>query len=326
MKRVLLLFLLLTTVFFCAVLFTACDSKTKQDVVYENEKYGFSVDLPGDFAEKVDIREDGSFIYFVDKEVQAAHPEQVFGVTGRIEIYDKREITRENLKELEDMYGFRYLGESVDYYFGWAHATDVQVPPDASEKTEHNFRALEKEFDAVVESFAIKKPVDEEPAGTTSGQSIPNGVDEYSLSSDTGQLSLRNWYDEAELCAVLGEPVSETNEVLGSEADTHSGSHLKTLKYEGLVVQMFSPRDNGKEFWLMSMDLTSSKLQTPGGINVGSPLAGLKEAYSDLEIVPDGRSDANNCAYRISRERYEYITFEVERGIIKEIKLYVELP
>jgi hypothetical protein len=325
-KRVLVLFLLLTTLFLCPALFAACDSDSRGDFVYENEKFGFSLNLPGDFAEKVEIREDGNFVYFVAKEVQAAYPEQIFGVIGRIEIYDKREITRESLKELEDMYGFKYLGESVDYYFGWAHATDVQVPPDASEKTEQDFRALEKEFDAVIESFSLKKSAGEEPAGTTTGQNAPESVGEYSLISDRGQLSLRNWYDQAELSAVLGEPVAETNEVLGREADTHAGSHLKTLKYEGLVVQMFSPRDNGKDFWLMSMDLTSPKLQTTRGITVGSPLTELKEAYTGLEMVPDGRSDPNNCAYWINRERYEYMTFEVEKGIIKEIKLYVELP
>ena len=118
--------------------------------------------------------------------------------------------------------------------------------------------------------------------------------------SDRGQLTLRNWYDQAELSAVLGEPVAETNEVLGREADTHSGSHLKTLKYEGLVVQMFSPRDNGKDFWLMSMDLTSPKLQAPGHY-CWLPLTGLKEAYTGLEMVPDRRS-SNNCAYGINRE------------------------
>jgi hypothetical protein len=114
--------------------------------------------------------------------------------------------------------------------------------------------------------------------------------------------------------------------VLGSTADTHSGSHIKTLKYEGLTVQLFSPEDNGKEFWIMNMLLTNERLKTPGGITVGSTLADLKGAYKDLEIKPDGRTDIDNCAYRLSRERYEYMEFEVEEGIVKEIKLYVELP
>jgi hypothetical protein len=324
---VLLSIMLFTTVLVCAVLLSACNSKPKQDVVYENEKYGFSLKLPGDFAQKVDIREEENFIYFVDKEVQAKHPEQVFGVIGRIENYDKKESSLENLKELEDAYGFRYLGESGKYYYGWAHATDVQVPTDASEKTIQRFRALEKEFDAVIGSFTIKKSDDGEIAAAAGQQNPQNSTDEYSLMADNRPISLKGWYKEADLSALLGKLVSETDEVLGSEADTFSGSHIKTLKYEGLVVKLFSPKDNGKEFWLMSMDLTSSKLQTPGGITVGSTLAQLKEAYKDIEIVPDGRTDASNCAYRFGmREGYKYITFEVEKGIVKEIKLLVELP
>ena len=138
-------------------MFAACDSDSRGDFVYENEKFGFSLNLPGDFAEKVEIREEGKSICFVAKEVQAAYPEQIFGVIGRIEIYDKGEFTREDLKGLEDMYGFRYLGESVAYYFGWAHATDVQVPPDAS-KNRTGFQSPGKEFDAVIESFSLRSP------------------------------------------------------------------------------------------------------------------------------------------------------------------------
>lgn len=326
-SRMIWLIMLLTTVIACAVMLSACNSKPNQDVVYANEKYGFSLNLPGDFAQKVDIREEGNFIYFVDKEVQAKHPEQVFGVVGRIETYDKKEFSRENLIELEDMYGFRYLGESGSYYFGWAHATDVQIPADALEKTKQNFRALEKEFDAVIGSFKIKKAGDGDASGTTGHQNQQNEIDQYSLMADNRPITLKSWYKEADLTALLGKLVSENNEVLGSAADTYSGSHIKTLKYEGLVVKLFSPKDNGKEYWLMSMDSTSLKLQTPRGITVGSTLAQLKEAYKGLEILPDGRTDANNCAYRVStREEYKYITFEVEKGIVKEIKLFVELP
>ncbi|MDD4766654.1 MAG: hypothetical protein PHF87_03625 [Desulfotomaculaceae bacterium] len=324
--RIFLSIMFLTTLIVCAVLLGACNRKPNQDVVYENDKYGFSLKLPGDFAQKVDIREEGNCIYFVDKEVQAKHPEQVFGIIGRIETYDKKEFTRKNLIELEDMYGLRYLGESGSHYISWAHATDVQVPADASEKTIQDFRALEKEFDTVIGSFTTKKD-DDRQAASAAGHQNPQNVDEYSLMADNRSITLKSWYKEADLSTLLGKPVSETNEVLGSTSDTYSGSHIKTLKYEGLVIKLFSPKDNGKEFWLMSVDLTSSKLQTPMGITVGSTLAQLKEAYIDIEIVLDGRTDANNCAYRVSmREEYKYITFEVEKGIVKEIKLFAELP
>lgn len=143
----------LTAIILCSVLFSACNNKPNQDAIYENDRYGFTLNLPGEFARKVEVKEDGSFIYFVAKEVQKKHPEQVFGVVGRIETFDKREFSRDNLNELGDMYGLRFLGESGNYYFGWAHATDVQLPPDATESTRQEFNALEKEFDTVIGSF-----------------------------------------------------------------------------------------------------------------------------------------------------------------------------
>jgi hypothetical protein len=312
----------------CAVLLGACSDQTDRDVIYRNDKYGFSINLPGNFAARVDVRENGNCIYFVDKAVQAVHPEHPFGVVGRIEVYDKQELSLENLKELEGIYGFRFLGESGGYYFGWAHATDVQFPTEASDKTIEDYRALEKEFNTIIDSFTLSEANNgEKTAGSVEHTKLQNGIDEYSLMVDKQAISLKSWDTDVDLSAVLGKPVSETSEVLGSGADTHSGSHIKTLKYEDLTVQLFSPGDNGKEFWIMSMSSTGARLRTPGGITVGSTLAELKGAYKDLETVPDERIDINNCAYRISRqEEYKYMKFEVEDGVVRQIKLYVELP
>jgi adenylate cyclase len=163
-------------------------------------------------------------------------------------------------------------------------------------------------------------------AGTVKQTGMQNEINEYSLMVGEQAISLGSWDTGVDLSLLLGEPVSESIEVLGSTADTYSGSYIKTLQYEGLTVQLFSPRDNGKEFWIMSMLLTNDKLKTPGGITVGSTLADLHRVYKDLAIIPDGRTDQDNCAYGFNRERYEYMEFEVEGGVVKEIKLYVELP
>jgi hypothetical protein len=124
-------------------------------ITYNNDQYGFSAVLPKDFAKNVNINEEGNFIYFTYKEIQDMYPDGIIGVVGRIEIYDKKEMTKNQLKELEDMYNLRYLGENENYYFGWAHATDVQVPPDASTQIKEKYRDLEEEFDQVIKTFKI---------------------------------------------------------------------------------------------------------------------------------------------------------------------------
>lgn len=125
-----------------------------KDVVYQNDKYGFSLSLPKDFAEDIEIRDMGNSIYFIDKEIQETQPNDTFGVVARIETYNKEEFTRESLQANEDAYGLRYLGENEKYYFGYAYSTDVQFPPNAAD-LRNNFREMEGQFGVIIKTFKI---------------------------------------------------------------------------------------------------------------------------------------------------------------------------
>jgi beta-lactamase regulating signal transducer with metallopeptidase domain len=122
---------------------------------YENEYYGFSLELPSAFADQITIKEQGSVIFFVSNEMAEAVPEQIFGVVGRIEVYSKEQMSDEGLQQLKDAYNFRLLGENSRYYIGSAHATDVQTVPGAAEQAVSDFRALEAEFDAMLSSLKL---------------------------------------------------------------------------------------------------------------------------------------------------------------------------
>jgi len=79
--------------------------------VYKNDDYGFSLLIPKNFRDEVEIKE-GNFIWFVNKEIQALHPEFTIGTVGRIEIYDKADYTKDIINSGQDVYGLRYLGEN----------------------------------------------------------------------------------------------------------------------------------------------------------------------------------------------------------------------
>lgn len=96
---------------------------------YKNDQYGFTLAMDEKFKESVEIKAEDHTVYFVSREIQAQQPDMVFGVVGRIEIYDKSEFTKDKMLEAGDSYGLKYLGENETYLFGYAHATDVQVPP-----------------------------------------------------------------------------------------------------------------------------------------------------------------------------------------------------
>lgn len=147
--------MLLVAIVSCAVLMGACSGKANKDVLYENEKYGFSLNLLGDFAAEIEIKEDGNIIYFVNKEIQAANPDQISGVVGRIEVYDKNESAKATMKQANEMYSLKYVGESDKYYFGRAHATDVQFAYETPKQLKEKYKAQEATFDEIIKSFEI---------------------------------------------------------------------------------------------------------------------------------------------------------------------------
>jgi beta-lactamase regulating signal transducer with metallopeptidase domain len=284
----------------------------------ENDKFGFSLVLPKDFAKNVTVKEKGNFIYFVAKDIQSMYSDAIMGTVGRIEIYDKNEITKDSLKELEDAYNLRYLGENEKYYFGWAHATDVQIPPNASAQIEDNYRSLESEFDKVIKTITIKN--------SSNNKANSSAVDEYSLMDGKQSISLME-RDIEKIYKILGKPKSENVEVLGSGADTFVGSKIKTLKYEAIEIKLFSPNDKETGFWVMSMEPTASGIKTLKGISIGSSLEELKKAYSNIEVLPEGRKDKTTYTYRISNhEESKHMEYIVKDGSVIKIRLYVEMP
>jgi hypothetical protein len=148
----------------------------------------------------------------------------------------------------------------------------------------------------------------------------------FSIMIKDGWITLGKYETDNQLSALLGKALNEETEVL-SNADTFNGSFIKKQKYDGLALTLMSPKDNGKEFWLMEAVISDPAYTTVKGIKVGDTLADLKKEYPDAKIALDGRTDGNNCAYDFSSEdSLDHINFEVKAGSIVEIKFYKELP
>jgi len=182
-----------------------------------------------------------------------------------------------------------------------------------------------------------------EPVATSTLTDQPNAIEtatdeSEALESDREQsdfeimvnghaIPLRAWDYELQLDDWLGEPLVDSVTELTEGADTHTGSLVKNLSYEGLQLQLFSPKQNKEQFWVLSIDVTNYNYQTSSGIVVGDSLEKLKEVYPTIEMKPDGRVDPNNCAYRVVDESFTtFLTFEVEEGYISSIHLNYEMP
>jgi hypothetical protein len=150
---------------------------------------------------------------------------------------------------------------------------------------------------------------------------------DYSINVNDEVIAIRDWDDEIDLYKILGDPISEDIQILAEGSDTLTGSFVKTLKYEGLEIMLFSPPDNGITFWILDIKIYNDSYSTFKGVKVGGSLEVLKDIYPLIQKVLDGRTDDYNCAYEIAdRERYLFLQFEVEDGIIQQIHIFHLIP
>ncbi len=230
--------LLTVTLIGAAVLLAGCLDESSTDVTYNNDTFGFAVQVPQEFIDAVEIKEGSNCIFFVDKEIQGMLPEHVAGVVGRIEAYDKREFSQDVIQTHADIYGLRYLGENENYYFGYAHATDVQVPPDASQELWDRFRAMEDKFDEVIKTFQVTGP----GVALSQGEIAERFVrgQGYTILVNSGAknfgLQLPGSFDGKVKGAEIGALLQERNELskqYGMDFSDYLGKKVTLVTYAG---------------------------------------------------------------------------------------------
>lgn len=171
-----------------------------------------------------------------------------------------------------------------------------------------------------------RKPEDTEHETAENTNEQPAGdaaTDDFALRVNDTFIHLKDWDYEVNLEEVLGTPISQDIEELGNGADTHTGSLMKRIKYDGLQLELFSPKDNSKQFWIMAMEITKAGYKTSRGTEIGHTVKEVTDAYPDIQIAPDGRIDANNCAYEIKNEdQSSFLRLEVKEGLVNEMKIY----
>ena len=153
-----------------------------------------------------------------------------------------------------------------------------------------------------------------------------DSISEFSVVAAAKNISLQAWDNEIDL-SFLGTPISEEVRVLDQTSDTFAGSHVKKLKYDGLELELFSPKGNGKSFWIKEIIITGDLYITPRGVSVDSTIGKLQELYPEMQQIPDGRTDPDNCSYIYkSTDGFSNIFFEVKAAKMINFKIYYEMP
>lgn len=181
----------------------------------------------------------------------------------------------------------------------------------------------EKEIESLKEPNTEVKPDEKEESAPQTDELHM----EYSLIYKNNVIRLGDWDTNNNIEDIFGTPKEQNIEILGPNSDTLNGSYKKVMKYDNIEFTLFSPKDNGKSFWITEILVKDNSIKTFDGIAIGASLQELKSTYNDLVVFPDGRTDINNCGYVLDRvDRYKLLRFEVKDGKVEGIKLYVDIP
>lgn len=169
------------------------------------------------------------------------------------------------------------------------------------------------------------------PFGPKSPETAGSILSPSSFGYDTGiyrvrlpesTLALQQWDTTINLDALLGTPVATKNRQLDQHSDTHSGSFIRVLTFEGLELKLFSPRQNGRSFWLQEIILTSPKYETVNGIRIGDVKEKVKQAYPALRKFPGG---THNTYYISDSGDEKNIQMEFTGNKLKALRMFYVL-
>jgi hypothetical protein len=147
-------------------------------------------------------------------------------------------------------------------------------------------------------------------------------ADLYTIHLGAATLSLQQWDSTINLNQLLGQPLKSGTRQMDKNADTHASAFIKTVEYPGLKLQLFSPPQNGRHFWVMEMTLTSGRYRTSKGITLGSAFDSVQKAYPSLQPFPGN----NKNMYYVAEQGYEKsMEMEFRGNRVKKLRLYYML-
>ena len=148
-------------------------------------------------------------------------------------------------------------------------------------------------------------------------------LDTYAIRlSDSVTLSLQQWDSTIDLHGHLGKPLKQKTRQLDRNSDTFSGSFIKDVEYDGLKLQLFSPPQNGRTFWIQEMIITSNKYKTARGITLGDEWQKVKQSYPSIRKFPG----ENENMYYVADDGYEKsIEMEFQNEKLKKLRIYYTL-
>jgi hypothetical protein len=153
-------------------------------------------------------------------------------------------------------------------------------------------------------------------------QTVSQAYDqEFCVYKGENFIPIKAWENEIDVVKVAGEVIESNTIILGTTSDTFAGSYSKTVTYKGLNLEMFSPKDNGKTFWIETIEVTGYGFSTYRGIEIGKTLDDLFKFYPEIVNYDD-----ENYFYYNPNDEYMHIEFKVKKGIVVSFQIKYVMP
>lgn len=134
-------------------------------------------------------------------------------------------------------------------------------------------------------------------------------------------IPLKSWDYDLDMKNIPSTVQNTEIDALSQSSNATSESYMKTITYTNFKLHLFSPSSNNNVFWIYSINVFNKGITTYRGIEIGSPLEVLYEAYPEIETYGDG-----NYWYHGTQDEYSKIQFVVTNGLVESFTLTYEMP
>ena len=147
------------------------------------------------------------------------------------------------------------------------------------------------------------------------GKELPtlNTLSDFGFSYNGSRIHLGDWDYRVNVTEILGEP-QQLNKRLIDEI------WYKTLRYDGIMINLRSPKGNGTSFYVDNIVITGSSYVSSRGICTGDSYEKILASYN---YSHEGNFDELNHIYTFSDLSVSFISFEVSEGIVKKIDIKI---
>ena len=220
-------------------------------------------------------------------------------------------------------------------YMGQIDSNSIEVRIVGIQPEEEAFKAF-RLSDEVKENFdgyslnendfiILKYKIDNNGVGVIyeiqrNNQSTQNEVNgQFFVKGKNGFVSLGEWDNKIDLEKVFGNKLSERIEQFDDGADTFTGSYVKNIEFEGVKVNLFSPKNNGETFWIQSIIITSKDYEFLDGIMIGDSLEYVKDNLPEDLVEANNVDQTSIYLYNVGSDTIELIFVD---NILNKVEAY----